>query len=141
VAAQVFKPGNHGTTFGGGPLACVTSLRTLEIMEEDNLLENATKMGALLQQSLTSALEGVAGVVELRGQGLMLGLELDRPCGEIVGMALANGLLTNVTQDNVVRILPPLIINEAETREIATRLAAVVRAFLAKTPSNVAVAA
>jgi acetylornithine/N-succinyldiaminopimelate aminotransferase len=141
AAAKVFNPGNHGTTFGGGPLASITSLRTLEIMEEEGLLENATKMGAVLQQSLMTALAGVAGVVELRGQGLMLGLELDRPCGEIVAMALGDGLLTNVTQDNVVRILPPLIINEVEAREIATRLASVVRTFLASAPVRVAAAA
>jgi acetylornithine aminotransferase len=110
-------------------------------MEEEGLLDNATKMGAVLKETLQSALSGVSGVVDLRGQGLMLGLELDRPCAEIVSMALAADLLTNVTQDNVVRILPPLIINETEAREIATRLANVVRTFLAKAPARVAVAA
>lgn len=131
-ASAVFKPGNHGTTFGGGPLVSVAALRTLQIMEEEGLLANATAMGSVLADGLKAALAGVAGVVEVRGQGLMLGLELNQPCGEIVEMALEDGLLTNVTQDSVVRILPPLIINEAEAREMVKRLSAVVKRFLAK---------
>jgi acetylornithine/N-succinyldiaminopimelate aminotransferase len=134
VAANVFKPGNHGTTFGGGPLACVTSMRTLEIMEEDGLLDNAAKMGMVLKSALEAEFQGIAAVKEIRGQGLMLGVELDRPCGDIVAMGLkaAEPILTNVTQDNVIRVLPPLIINESEAREIAKRLGSVVKAFLAK---------
>jgi acetylornithine/N-succinyldiaminopimelate aminotransferase len=131
AAASVFQPGNHGTTFGGGPLASVASLRTLQIMEEENLLANATNMGNVLRDTLREVLRDVDGVVGLRGQGLMMGLELNRPCAEIVPMALADGLLTNVTQDSVIRILPPLIINTSEAREIATRLGAVVKRFLA----------
>jgi acetylornithine aminotransferase len=131
-AAAVFKPGNHGTTFGGGPLVSVAALRTLQIMEEEGLLANATAMGSVLADGLKAALAGVAGVVEVRGQGLMLGLELNRPCSEIVEMALEDGLLTNVTQDCVIRILPPLIINESEAREMVKRLSAVVKRFLAK---------
>jgi acetylornithine aminotransferase len=131
VAAQLFKPGNHGTTFGAGPLVSVAALRTLEIMEEEKLLDNAEKMGAILRAELTSALQGVAGVKEIRGMGLMMGVDLDRPCAEVVKMALANGVLINVTQDTVVRILPPLIINEAETRELAARVAKTVKQFLA----------
>jgi len=131
-AAAVFKPGNHGTTCGGGPLVSVAALRTLQIMEEEGLLANATAMGSVLADGLKAALAGVAGVVEVRGQGLMLGLELNRPCSEIVEMALEDGLLTNVTQDCVVRILPPLIINESEAREMVKRLSAVVKRFLAK---------
>ncbi len=133
AAAQVFKPGNHGTTFGGGPLVAVAAMRTLEIMEEENLLANAAAMGAILKQGLKDALAGVAGVSDIRGQGLMLGVELNQSCGEIPAMALEAGLLTNVTQDSVVRILPPLIINEAEAREIAKRVADVVKRFLART--------
>lgn len=136
VAAQVFKPGNHGTTFGGGPLVAVAALRTLEIMEEDGLLENATKMGAVLKAALEADLQGVAGVREIRGQGLMLGMELDRPCSDIVPLGLHADLLTNVTQDNVVRILPPLIINEAEAREIAKRLAAITKQFLSQSGAS-----
>ncbi len=132
AAARVFSPGNHGTTFGGGPLASVAALRTLEIMEEERLLENAASMGTLLKAELESLLGGCPGVREIRGQGLMLGIELDRPCAEIPLLALQSGLLTNVTQDRVVRILPPLIVNAAEVREIAARLGAVVKAFLAQ---------
>ncbi len=130
VAAQVFKPGNHGTTFGGGPLVAVAALRTLEIMEEEQLVANADAMGAILKRELTIGLKETAGVIEIRGQGLMLGVELNQPCTEIVPMALAAGMLTNVTQENVVRLLPPLIINESETREIATRIVGVIKQFL-----------
>ncbi len=131
AAAHVFKPGNHGTTFGGGPLVSVAALRTLEIMEEEDLLANAASMGAILKQGLRDSLHGVVGVKEIRGQGLMLGVELNQPCAAIVAMALEADLLTNVTQESVVRILPPLIINEAETREMVKRIADVVKRFLA----------
>jgi acetylornithine aminotransferase len=132
-AAQLFKPGNHGTTFGGGPLVSVAALRTLEIMEEEGLLANAAAMGEIIKSGFQRALADVGGVRQIRGMGLMLGIELDRPAGEIVQMALGAGLLTNVTQDNVIRLLPPLIINEAEAREIVARLAPVIRAFLSRT--------
>jgi acetylornithine/N-succinyldiaminopimelate aminotransferase len=131
VAAQVFKPGNHGTTFGGGPLMSVAALRTLEIMEEEGLVAHAAAMGDIIKNGLIAALKNLDGVVEVRGQGLMLGVELNRPCAEIVAMGLDIGILTNVTQDNVVRILPPLIINAAEANEIVVRLAAVIKKFLA----------
>ncbi|MEQ1515602.1 MAG: aspartate aminotransferase family protein [Usitatibacteraceae bacterium] len=132
AAASVFKPGNHGTTFGGGPLVAVAALRTLEIMEEEGLLANAVKMGAILKNGFADALKGVSGVKEIRGMGLMLGIELDRPCGDIVKKGLDAGILTNVTQDNVIRILPPLIINESEAREIVARLVALIKAFLSQ---------
>jgi acetylornithine aminotransferase len=132
VAAEVFKPGNHGTTFGGGPLVSVAALRTLEIMEEENLLANAAKMGELIQSEFRKSLAGVAGFREVRGMGLMIGVELDRPCSDIVKMGLDAGIFTNVTQDTVVRLLPPLIINEAEAREIVARLTKVIKAFLAQ---------
>ena len=132
VAANVFKPGNHGTTFGGGPLVSVAALRTLEIMEEEGLLANAVAMGAIVRNGFSEALQGVAGVKEVRGMGLMLGIELDRPCGEIVSRGLDAGIFTNVTQDSVIRLLPPLIINESEAREIVARLSPVIKAFLAQ---------
>lgn len=132
VAAEVFKPGNHGTTFGGGPLVSVAALRTLEIMEEENLLANAAKMGELIQSEFRKSLAGVAGFREVRGMGLMIGVELDRPCSDIVKMGLDAGIFTNVTQDTVVRLLPPLIINEAEACEIVARLTKVIKAFLAQ---------
>ena len=132
VAAGLFKPGNHGTTFGGGPLVSVAALRTLEIMEEEDLLANAVKMGEIMKAEFQRVLAGVAGVKEIRGMGLMMGIELDRPCGDIVNMALESDLFTNVTQDSVIRLLPPLIINEAEAREIVARLAPVIKSFLSQ---------
>jgi acetylornithine/N-succinyldiaminopimelate aminotransferase len=130
-AAGVFGPGNHGTTFGGGPLACRAGLETLKILEADGLLANAAAMGERLRAGLARELQGTAGVVTIRGQGLMIGIELDRACAPIVGKALAARLLVNVTQERVVRLLPPLIINSTECDEIVARLVPVVRGFLA----------
>jgi acetylornithine/N-succinyldiaminopimelate aminotransferase len=138
AAAKVFKPGNHGTTFGGGPLVSVAALTTLEIIERDGLLENAARAGKLITDSLRAGLTGVAGVKDIRGMGLMLGVELDRPCGEIVKRALAAGLVTNVTADKVIRLLPPLILSEAEARELVKILAGVVKAFLSEAPAAAA---
>ena len=137
VAANVFKPGNHGTTFGGGPLVSVAALRTLEIMEEEGLLANAAKMGELMQHEFKSSLAGVGGVIEIRGMGLMMGIELDRPCADVVRLGLDAGVFTNVTQDSVVRILPPLIINEIEATEIVMRISSAIKSFLAL-PAKVA---
>lgn len=129
-AAGVFKPGNHGSTFGGGPLACAAAYTTLEVMEKDNLLANAMRQGEALRSGLRQALEGVAGVVEVRGMGLMVGVELDRPCGELVKQALDKGLLINVTSEKVIRLLPPLIINDAEIAQVVSILGPLVRNFL-----------
>ena len=131
-AKGVFKPGNHGSTFGGGPLACAAGLATLAAMESEGLLDNATRMGELIRQGFRDALGGAPGVVDVRGMGLMIGIELDRPCGDLVKQALEAGLLINVTAERVLRLLPPLIIREAEVRELVARLASLVRAFLAK---------
>ena len=139
VAAQVFKPGNHGTTFGGGPLVSVAALTTLRVMEEDGLLENATRMGEIIRNGFKQALAGVSGVRDIRGQGLMMGIELDRPCGDLVNSALENGLLINVTADTVIRLLPPLIIKPAQAVQIVEILAALIKAFLAQTPKEAAV--
>jgi acetylornithine aminotransferase len=130
VAAKVFKPGNHGTTFGGGPLVCVAALKTLEIIEKDGLLDHAAKMGELIMSGLRRELAGVAGVKEIRGMGLMMGIELDRPCGDIVKRALDAGLVCNVTAERVIRLLPPLVIREAEAKQLVSILAPVVRDFL-----------
>ena len=132
AAAQVFKPGNHGTTFGGGPLVSVAGLTTLAVIERDGLLANAARQGEILAGGLREALAGVAGVREIRGRGLMIGIELDRACGEVVGRALAAGLVVNVTAERVIRLLPPLVIRDDETREIVARLVPVVKAFLAE---------
>jgi len=131
-AAGVLKAGNHGTTFGGNPLAMRAGLETLTIMQEDDLLANAEAVGATLRSSLAEGLAGVAGVVEIRGQGLMLGIELDRPAGALLGQALEAGLLISITADRVVRLLPPLILTHDEARQIAAILLPLIKAFLAQ---------
>ncbi len=132
TAADVFKPGNHGSTFGGNPLACAAALATLEIIEAEDLLQNALSMGALIRDGLAEAFKGLAGVREIRGRGLMIGVELDRACGDLVSRALDRGLLINVTVDNVIRLLPPLVLREAEARQIVEILAPLVKEFLAQ---------
>ena len=131
-AAAIFQPGNHGTTFGGNPLAMRAGVETIRIMEEDGLLENAARVGAHLKGALEIALKGVAGVKDIRGQGLMLGVELTKPCGDLVLRAAAAGLLLSVTADTVVRLVPSLILTEAEADEIVTILVPLITAFLAE---------
>jgi acetylornithine/N-succinyldiaminopimelate aminotransferase len=131
-AAAVFGPGNHGTTFGGNPLAMRAGIETLRIMEEEGLLANAAKVGAALRDGLANALKGVAGVKEIRGQGLMLGIELDRPCGDILGRAAKAGLLLSVTADSVIRLVPPLILSLDEAAQIVAILCPLIKAFLAE---------
>jgi acetylornithine aminotransferase len=130
-AAGLFGPGNHGSTFGGNPLACTAALTTIDTIEQDGLMASAEHVGALIRQWMAEALAGLKGVVEIRGQGLMIGIELDRPCGELVGKALAAGLLINVTADKVIRLLPPLIFSENEARELVDRSAPLIKEFLA----------
>jgi acetylornithine aminotransferase len=132
AAAEVFKQGNHGSTFGGNPFACAAALTTLDIIEQEQLLDNATRMGEALRAGFTSALAGTKGVVQVRGVGLMLGIELDRPCAELVALALAAGLLINVTADKVVRLLPPLILSQDEARELVDTLSPLIRDFLSQ---------
>ncbi|MEW5770409.1 MAG: aspartate aminotransferase family protein [Pseudomonadota bacterium] len=130
VAASTFTPGKHGSTFGGGPLACTAALTTLGVMAEEGLLKHADELGTFIRADLAQRLQGVAGVRDIRGQGLMIGVELDRPCGEIVKMALAERLLVNVTNDTVVRLLPPLVMKRDEAALLTEKLAGVIRAFL-----------
>ena len=136
AAAKVFKPGNHGSTFGGGPLVSVAALTTLEVIEKEGLLAHAHHMGEVIQGGLKRELSGVAGVKEVRGMGLMIGVELDRPCGDLVRRALAAGLVINVTAERVIRLLPPLVIREPEARELVAILAPLVKAFLAESPAS-----
>jgi acetylornithine aminotransferase len=136
-AAGVFGPGNHGTTFGGGSLAMRAGLETLAIIEDEGLMTNAIAQGERIRAGLRRALAGKSGVVEIRGMGLMIGIELDRPCGELVRQALDVGLLINVTQDRVVRLLPPLVLSAAEADRIVDRLAPLISAFAA-TPAKAA---
>ncbi|MGJ7485058.1 aspartate aminotransferase family protein [Variovorax sp. LT2P21] len=131
-AANIFGPGNHGTTFGGNPLAMRAGIETIRIMEEQKLLDNAATVGAHLKSALEREFEGLAGVKEVRGQGLMLGIELDRPCGIILNRACDAGLLLSVTADSVIRLVPPLILSVAEADEIVAILAPLVKAFLAE---------
>ncbi|MDO8349526.1 MAG: aspartate aminotransferase family protein [Gallionella sp.] len=130
AATGTFKPGNHGSTFGGNPLACVAGLTTLNIVEQDQLLAHAEQLGQFIRQGFTTALQGVKGIVELRGQGLMIGMELDKPCGELVKLALAQGLLINVTADNVIRLLPSLVMSQDEAQQLLNILCPLVKDFL-----------
>jgi acetylornithine/N-succinyldiaminopimelate aminotransferase len=131
-AADVFQPGNHGSTFGGNPLACTAGLTTLQVMEDDQLLANATHIGGLIVDGFKQALIDVAGVKQIRGVGMMIGIELDRPCGEVVKLALAQHLLINVTADNVIRLVPPLVMNDSEARQLIDGLSPIIRAFLGR---------
>lgn len=131
-AADVFGPGNHGTTFGGNPLAMRAGVETIRIMEEEGLLANAEKVGALLRGGLERELAGLEGVIEIRGQGLMLGIELDRPCGDILSRAAQAGLMLSVTAERVIRLVPPLILSEDEAKQIVAILVPVIKTFLAE---------
>ena len=130
AAAGVFKPGAHGSTFGGNPLACRAALTTLDVIEQEGLMARAVKVGAAIRAGLAEALSGVAGVTDIRGEGLMVGIELDRPCADMVARALAAGLLINVTADKVIRLLPPLIMSDEEARQVVAILAPLIREFL-----------
>ena len=130
-ATGVFKPGNHGSTFGGNPLACAAALATLSIIEDEKLMANAVAIGEFINSGMRAALASHAGVREIRNKGLMIGIELDIECSELVKLALADGLLINVTADNVVRLLPPLIMQRAEAQQVITQLGALITAFLA----------
>jgi acetylornithine aminotransferase len=131
-AANVLGPGNHGTTFGGNPLAMRAGVETLRIMEEEGLLQNAAKVGAELKAALQRELGQVPGVVDIRGQGLMIGVELDRPAGELLRRAAEAGLMISVTADKVIRLVPALILSSDEAAQIVSILAPLVKQFLAQ---------
>ncbi|MDR0439382.1 MAG: aspartate aminotransferase family protein [Candidatus Accumulibacter sp.] len=130
-AAGLFKPGNHGSTFGGNPLATAAALTTLEVIEKEALLANAVAVGEVLRDGFAEALSDVPGVVAIRGMGLMVGIELDRPCGDLARLGLDAGLLINVTAERVVRLLPALNFSADEGRELVERLSPLIRTFLA----------
>lgn len=130
AAAEVFRPGNHGSTFGGNPLACAAALATLEAIESDGLLENVRARGEAIRAGLRERLAGVPGVVEIRGVGMMIGIELDRPCGELVGVAREAGVLINVTADRVIRLVPPFVYGQAEVDLLVETVAHIVRQML-----------
>ena len=129
-AAEVFTPGKHGSTFGGNPFAMSAGLATLAIIEQEKLRENAEVMGDFIHQQFAEAFKDNAAIVNIRHAGLMIGIELDRPCAELVKIALANKLLINVTADKVIRLLPALIITQEEAQELVNRLVSVVDHFL-----------
>lgn len=131
-AAGVMGPGTHGTTFGGGPLVCAAAMATLDAMRDENLLNNAQEMGAYIRAGMTRELAGVAGVREIRGQGLMIGIELLRPCAVLVPRALERGLIMNVTRDTVVRLLPPLVLTRSDADCLIGILAPLIREFLSE---------
>ena len=130
-AANLFQPGNHGTTFGGNPLATRAGVETIRIMEEDKLLDNAATVGAHLKAALQRELGSLPGVKDVRGQGLMLGVELDRPCGELIGLAADAGLLLSVTADSVIRFVPSLTLTADEADQIVALLVPLVKQLLA----------
>ena len=130
AAVGVFGPGNHGSTFGGNPLACTAALTTLEVLASDDLLANAVARGQQIRDGLAAALAGVGALVAIRGEGLMIGVELDRPCGALVGQALEAGVLINVTAERVVRLLPPLTFSEADATALVETLVPLIRNFV-----------
>ena len=131
VAADTFQPGNHGSTFGGNPFAMTVVMATLDIIEAGDLRRQAVERGDFIRAALAERLNGLAGVVDIRGIGLMIGIELDRPCAELVQRASDRGLLINVTADRVVRLLPPLILNQAEAVDLVDIVGGVIADFLA----------
>lgn len=131
-AATVLQPGNHGSTFGGNPLAMRAGIETIRIMEEDGLLAHTTKVGDHLKATLQKELADVKGVVDVRGQGLIIGIELNKPCGALLGRGAEAGLLFSVTADTVVRLVPPLIMTEAETDEVVAKLKPLIVQFLSE---------
>ena len=129
-ATGLFGPGNHGSTFGGNQLATTAALTTIDVVEKENLIANAEAVGQQIRDGISSALAGVPGFVEARGRGLMIGIELDRPCGELVQRGLEAGILINVTAEKVVRLLPALNFSAEEGQELVARLVPLIRNFL-----------
>ena len=129
-AAEIFGPGSHGSTFGGNPLVCAAALAVIETLEKEQLCQQAEKLGKRLLDGFSQSLAGLEGISEIRALGLMIGIELDRPCTELVSRALEQGLLINVTADTVIRLLPPLVMNEQQADELVAKLTELVGAFL-----------
>ena len=130
-AFDVLQPGNHGSTFGGSPLASAAALAVYEALDKEKLVQNAAKRGKQINQGLTKALKGVAGIREIRNLGLLIGVELDQPCAKLVAMARAKGLLLNVASGNVIRLAPPLVLSEEEATFIVDVVSTIVKEFMA----------
>jgi len=129
-AANLFQPGNHGSTYGGNPLACHVALNVINALEDMNANQQAEKMGSYLLNEFQKQLSDNDGVTDIRGSGLMMGIQLDRPCAELVALAIEHGLLINVTAKNVIRLLPPLIISKTEADELVEKLVHLIGKFL-----------
>ena len=129
-AAEMMQPGTHGSTFGGNPLACRAAIAVLEVLKQDQLLEHAASLGTHILAGFTAALSGLEGVAAIRGRGLMIGIELDRPCAELVVRAIEQGLLINVTAERVIRLLPPLITTVKQADIIIKQVSDLIREFL-----------
>ncbi len=137
IAAELLVPGTHGSTFGGNPLACAAAIAVIDTLEKEKLIERATALGNYLLSEFKERLKQQEGVKEIRGCGLMIAIELDRPCGDLVGAALMIGkLLINVTTDNVVRLLPPLVLTDEQADELIATLSGIIKTFLQKSSSN-----
>lgn len=131
AAASIFSPGKHGSTFGGNPLACVAALTTLQVMADDDLLAHAQNLGGWIVEAFRDRIGGLPGVKQVRGLGLMIGIELDRPCGELVKTGLGRGLLINVTQETIVRLVPPLVLTADDARALVDGVSDLLMDFLA----------
>ncbi|NIP72252.1 MAG: aspartate aminotransferase family protein [Gammaproteobacteria bacterium] len=131
-AADLFHPGGHASTFGGNPLACRAALTVIDVLERERLVEHAAHLGARMLEALRTDLQGLPGVVDIRGQGLMLGVELDRECAELTRLALDAGVLITVTAGRVVRLLPPLVMQQAEADQVVSIVSGLIQEFLAQ---------
>ncbi|MFZ4498972.1 MAG: aspartate aminotransferase family protein [Burkholderiales bacterium] len=141
AAATTFTPGKHGSTFGGNPLACTAALTTLQVMADEGLLAHAQNLGGWIVDAFRDRIGGLPGVVQVRGLGLMIGIELDRPCTQLVGEALAQGMLINVTQDCIIRLVPPLVLTAADARALVDGVSTLVSALLiGRDPARMAAA-
>lgn len=129
-AAELFAPGNHGTTFGGTPLACRVGLEVCRLMTEDKLWERAEELGNAFVAGFENALKDVDGIDNIRGQGLMIGIQLNKSCGPLVAQALEQGMLINVTADNVIRLLPPIVMTDQQVQELIEKLSTLISDFL-----------
>jgi acetylornithine aminotransferase len=133
AAADAFGPGNHGTTFGGNPLACAVGLSVIDAMEKDKIIDNSAKMGQYLLSQLKTALASTNGVVDIRGRGMIIGIELDRSCATLVARGLKEGVIINVTADKVVRLVPPLIFSKENCDLLIKQLTTLLQQFLQET--------
>jgi len=130
VAATLFQPGHHGSTYGGNPLVTSAALAVIETCEKENLAERATKLGEKILSGLKTNLHDINAVVDIRGKGLMIGIQLDRPCAELVKIGLDAGILINVTAGNVIRLLPPLIISDEQAEHIIIMVSELISNFV-----------